>query len=201
MRTFRFHTILLCLLLTISVGFVACQRHTADPKATTFEPYAPVGAAVGFYILPAGGQQAWLATYTDEGRTTKFRIEFNTLAASDDKSLPAAVMQGRFIGQEGSNPIPLLSSLKKVLQAKHMPRSTEKVDEILFEYTILSEKQSRASTGYFSSKPGGDWTTMKVSLGKGEFFLNINTVAHQAEFSIKDPKYGDIVLGELAKVL
>ena len=201
MRPLQRATILLCLLLAISINFVACQRHTAEPKATTFEPYAPVQAAAGFDILPAGGSQAWLATYTDEGRTTKFRIEFNTLAASDDKSRPAAAMQGRFIGQEGSDPIPLLSSLKKVLQAKHLPRSTQKIDELPFEYTILSENQSRASTGYFSSNPGGDWTTMEVSLGKGKVLLNINTVAHQAEFSIKDPKYGDMVLGELAKVL
>ena len=199
MRPFQLAITLLCLLIAISVGFVACNR-PEEPKATTFKPYEPVEAAVGFDILPAGGPQAWLATYTDSGRTTKFRIEFNTATTSNDKSLPAAAMHGKFVGQEGSDPIPLLSSLKKVLQAKRVPRSTEKVDEIPFEYTILSENQSRDSTGYFSSKPGGDWTTMKVSLGKGEFFLNINTVAHQAEFSIKDPKYGDIVLGELAKV-
>ena len=44
---------------------------------------------------------------------------------------------------------------------------------------------------------------MKISLsgGEGEVFLNLNPATNNAEFSIKDADYGDIVLAELAKVL
>ena len=35
----------------------------------------------------------------------------------------------------------------------------------------------------------------------GEVFVNINPVMRKGQFSIKDPDYGDIVLGYLASVL
>ena len=44
---------------------------------------------------------------------------------------------------------------------------------------------------------------MKIFFGddEAEVFLNANPVSGKAEFSIKDPDYGDQVLAELAKVL
>jgi hypothetical protein len=64
---------------------------------------------------------------------------------------------------------------------------------------------SRLPQGGFAENPRGDWTAMKLFLGKGEdeaeIFFNINAVAGQGEFSIKDEDYGDAVLKELASVL
>jgi len=46
---------------------------------------------------------------------------------------------------------------------------------------------------------------MKIFIGegdqKGEVFLNLNPVLGKGQFSIKDPDYGDTVLGQLASVL
>jgi hypothetical protein len=68
---------------------------------------------------------------------------------------------------------------------------------------ILARNQTRSSDGGFSARPDGDWIAMKIFLSgdQGEVFFNLNPVLGKAEFSIKDPDYGDFVIGELAKVL
>jgi hypothetical protein len=66
---------------------------------------------------------------------------------------------------------------------------------------------SRDKNGGFSLRPRGSWITMKIFLtvpGKdeeAEVFLNLSTSSQKGEFSIKDPDYGDDVLGQLARVL
>jgi hypothetical protein len=46
---------------------------------------------------------------------------------------------------------------------------------------------------------------MKIFIGngdqEGQLFLNLNPVLSKGQFSIKDPDFGDIVLGQLASVL
>lgn len=199
---FRLSGRLLCILV-VAAALVACQ-HQAETSAAMDAPYYPGEGDVGFDILPVAGSegsQGWLATYTDkEGKTTRFRIELSPTASSGDKN-PASG-RGRFLAETGSDPIPLLESLKKALQAKRMPSNVKRMDTLPFDYVVLGENQTRSPNG-FHDKPRGNWTTMKIFLakGKGEVFLNVNSVAHQAEFSIKDPAYGDIVLVELAKIL
>jgi hypothetical protein len=200
--TFRLSVRLVCVLV-VAAALVACQ-HQAETAAAVDGPYFPGEGDVGFDILPVAGSegsQAWLAVYTDqEGKTTKFRIELGPTASSGDKNLASG--QGRFLAETGSDPIPLLESLKKVLQAKRMPRNVTETDTLPFDYIVLGENQTRSPSG-FHDKPKGNWTAMKISLakGKGAVLLNVNPVSHKAEFSIKDPAYGDIVLAELAKVL
>jgi hypothetical protein len=199
--TFRLSGRLLCGLV-VAASLVACQ-HQAETSPAADGPYYPGEGDVGFDILPVGseGSQGWLATYTDqEGKTTKFRIELVPTARAGDKNLASG--RGRFLAETGSDPIPLLESLKIALQAKRMPSNVKRMDTLPFDYVVLGENQTRSASG-FHDKPRGNWSTMKISLakGKGEVFLNVNSVAHQAEFSIKDPAYGDIVLVELAKIL
>jgi hypothetical protein len=59
--------------------------------------------------------------------------------------------------------------------------------------------------GGMSPEPRGHWTAMKLFIGcekdDAEIFLNINTMLHKGEFSIKDEEYGDTLLRYLAKVL
>lgn len=207
-RTTRLISSSLCVLGVISASLTACKKTSTAPSAPveTVETYAPIDGAVGLDILPLQDTEdlvAWMAAYTDEGRTTRFRIEFGPRTASDDKGSPVSVGQGRFLAEKDSDPIPLLESLKKTLQAKRLPAKVQKVDVLAFDYVVLGENQTRSADGRFSDKPAGNWTAMKVFLakGKGEVFLNLNPVTHKAEFSIKDADYGDIVLAELAKVL
>jgi hypothetical protein len=64
-------------------------------------------------------------------------------------------------------------------------------------------RQPQAVGGGFFAKPPGNWQPNKIFLGgdEGEVFVNINPVMRKGQFSIKDPDYGDIVLGYLASVL
>jgi hypothetical protein len=207
-RSNRLFAFLLSVLVAVSVGLTGCREHPANPEPRPAEPYAPSDGAVGLDILPLRGADSsreWLASYTDERGTTKFRIELGPAEESSDKGVPMSSGKGRFLAEAGSDPIPLLESLKKALAAKHMPTKVRKTDVLPFDYVILGKNQTRFAGGGFGDKPKGDWTAMKIFLAQGEkegeVFLNINGVAHQAEFSIKDEGYGDIVLEELAKVL
>jgi len=193
----------LCVAVVVSASWLSCQRHSTPPERT-LEPYVPSPGAVGFDIFPLGGSdssQNWLAAYTDEGRSTKFRVELGPAAPLEDKAGAISVGRGQLLPETDSDPMPFLQSLKTALQAKRLPTKIEKVDALPFDYMILGQNQTRSPDDSFRGTPKGNWTAMKISLEKGEVFLNINPTAHKAEFSIKDPANGDAVLAELAKVL
>lgn len=202
---FSWHSWRLLCVLVVTALLVACQR-PAKPETRVEEMYFPTDGAVGFDILPAGssaGTQGWSATYTDQdGKTTKFRIELGPTTGPSDKSPALSSGQGKFLAETGSDPIPLLDSLRKALQAKRMPRNVQKVDALPFDYVVVGDNQSRSPNG-MSGNPKGNWTAMKISFAKdkGEVLLNVNPVIHKAEFAVKEPADGDLVLAELAKVL
>jgi len=206
MRAYR--SVVTGVLLLFCASLLACQRGHAplQPETPVVETYVPAEGSVGFDILPTGSSgdlRTWLATYTDEeGKTTRFGIELGAATGADSQSSQISSGQGKFLSEVGSDPIPLLTSLKKALQAKQMPAHVQKVDVLPFEFALLGENQTRSSNGSFSDKPRGDWTAMKIFLasGKAEVFLNFNPAIHKAEFSIKDQRYGDLVLAELARV-
>jgi hypothetical protein len=74
-----------------------------------------------------------------------------------------------------------------------------------FTFAIIGENLSQARGGGFNTKPGGNWTAIKIFLGEGdqegEVFLNLNPRTKRGQFSMKDPNHGDLVLVERAKVL
>jgi hypothetical protein len=115
--------------------------------------------------------------------------------------------KGAITAVPGSDASILLADLKKALEAKQMPTRMKRANRLPFTYAILGESQSRDSGGGFFDKPAGNWTAMKIFIesdsgdDEGEVFLNFNTVAGKAEFSEKDPDYGDLVLAKLATVL
>jgi hypothetical protein len=205
--TIRLIWLSLFFLAAISATLTACKKTSTTTSAPveTVETYTPIAGAVEFDILPLQGNEdlvSWMAAYTDEGRTTRFRIEFGPRTSSEEKGVQLSEGQGKFLTEKDSDPLPLLESLEKALRAKRLPAKVQKVDELPFDYVVLGENQTRSADGSFSDKPGGNWTAMKLSLakGKGEVFLNLNPAMHKAEFSIKDGGSGDIVVGELAKV-
>ncbi len=139
------------------------------------------------------------------GRKEKFRIELGPGHSGDDedKVLHVSFGKGRFVSVPGAEASVFLGDLKKALEAKQVPNNVVRVTSLPFEFVILGENQSRTADGGFNTKPPGDWTAMKIYLarGEGEVFLNLNSAANKAEFSIKDSDYGDIVLTELAQVV
>ena len=194
------------LIVILVLGALPACRRQSSPQEKPLEPYVPSPGAVGFDIFPLGGSgttQNWLAAYTDDSKTTKFRIEIGPAVASADQSGAISAGRGRFLPQEDSDSesLPLLQSLKTALQAKRLPTKIDQAESVSFDYVILGQNQTRSPDDTFRSTPAGDWTAMKISLGKAEVFLNINPAAHKGEFAIKDPAYGDTVLAQLARIL
>lgn len=171
------------------------------------EVYIPDPNSVGFEIT-ADGSSAWIGTYSSQGKTARFRFEFEAPQKNDQPApnLSLTMGKGRFVALNGSDANSLLLELKKALEAKSLPVKVERVKELSFSYASFGDHQSQAPDGSgFSPKPPGNWTPAKIFLGEGEneceFFLNINPVIRKGQFSIKDPDYGDQVLAQLAKVL
>jgi hypothetical protein len=197
---------LLGMALVVSLG--ACSRNSGKPSDIKGEGSGPYEGAIAFELTPvdkASGPRQWLGSYTSAGRIAKFRIELGPSHSGDgdDKALRVSFGKGRFLSEPGSDASVFLVDLKKALEAKTVPNKVKRVASLPFEFVILGENQSRTPDGGFNAKPPGDWMAMKIFLasGEGEVFLNLNLARDEAEFSIKDVDYGDVVLAELAKVL
>jgi hypothetical protein len=200
-------TLTLVLALIASAAVVSeCQSHSTSAKLA---PGLTDSMTVGFDIVPlpsAKGAIAWVATYTSHGKVAKFRVE---LGGSDrgDSSGPIDIHFGNGVikAESGSDASQLLADLKKALEAKHLPKKVQRVDQLPFSYVILGENQSRAPGGGFNPSPPGKWTAMKIFLPQGgdgaEVFLDFSLELRKGEFSEKDVDYGDEVLARLATVL
>lgn len=195
-------------LLAISAG---CD-HTMNPKpVAAVEQYVVVPNAVPFDIEPvrgAAGTTTWLATYTTQGKTARFRLEFAAAKPLDDKGskeFHVASGKGRFLAETRSDASILLEDLKRALEAKHAPTGVTRVPGLPFAYVSLGEHSSQGPDGGFFVDPPGNWSPTKVFVGEGEnegeFFVNINPAMKKGQFSMNDPDYGDIVLAQLATVL
>jgi len=199
-----------CCLAMLSTTTVACNRPVQGTLQHASETYIPVPGAVAFDIkpLPSAEGYQWLATYQDQGKTARFRIELAKAHSLDDKesrTFDIKSGQGRFIAEAGSDGSALLNALKAALEAKSLPAKIHRVSTLQFTFVSFGNNQSQASEGGFSSTPPGNWTPMKIFIGEGEqegeVFLNLNPVLAKGQFSIKDADYGDIILRQLAGVL
>jgi hypothetical protein len=205
----------LSIICAVLLLWSAAQAYPQQPLGHVEKPLAVNGtgeipAPVEFAIEPittAAGSTQFLATYTNQGKTAKFRVE---LGLPDPKqSNPAgfklSVGNGRIVAMPESDASVLLVELKKALEAKHLPAKVKRAASLPFSYVILGEHQSRTSGDGFNQKPAGGWTAMKIFIpangDDGEVFLNFSLADHKAEFSLKDPDYGNYVLAKLATVL
>jgi hypothetical protein len=169
----------------------------------------PDSSSVGFDISARPGKDAtrrWDATYSDRGKNAKFIIELGLPRRMDPEAgLQISSGHGAIVGETGSDASAMLIALAKALEAKHVPAKTQRVSQLPFDYVLLGEHNSQVNGGGFSAKPLGNWTTMKIFVGDGddeaEVFLNFDPVAGKAQFSIKDPEYGESILAKLASVL
>ena len=191
--------------LVISPG---CNHPAVNTKDQTAEPYIADSGSVGFEIASlqtADGSSHLMCTYTSEGRTAKFRIELDRAKTLDSKDTAMQVGQGRFVAEPGSDARGLLTDLLKALEAKKLPNRVARLQSLPFTYVNLGDGLSQASAGGFNAEPPGNWTAIKIFIGKGEqegeLFVNFNPVSRKGQFSIKDTDYGDLVIAELAKVL
>jgi hypothetical protein len=188
--------------LVVTIALLGCNKSSA-PESAPEENYTPATGAVGLDIISMGnadGDVRWLVTYTDGAAATKFQIALDRPTASNSGVM--ATGKGEFTSLPDSNPMALLEALRTSLHAKHIPNHIEKVESLPFEYALLGADQTRTADGAFHKLPKGNWTATKLFLAndQAEIYFNYNPVIHKAEFSIKDPEYGDRLLSQFAKI-
>lgn len=190
--------------------FVAAPSYsTKSTSNSETERYVSDPNSVGFDIasVPRNSGAAWAATYTSGGKVARFQIELGPSRPFDQEAgIEMRSGAGRFIADPRSEGNVLLADLAKALEAKTVPKHVRRVDAVSFDYVTLGERQSQAQDGRggFSDKPPGNWTPMKVFVGKQgdcSFFLNLNPVIKKGQISIKDEDYGNCAIAQLAKVL
>ena len=204
--------ILWLLLCIAAVGFVAlpgCQR-VAD-RGTSSEHPQPAETSLAFDLEPVqgpgDGSEQWIGKYNSGGKIARFRMDFGAAETTPGKAAgdPAVKSgEGTLLPEAGSDSSVLLVNLQKALQAKTAPTIPATKTSVPFTYIKIGENLSQSGGG-FNANPPGNWTALKLIFGDGaresEIFLGINASLKKAQFSMKDPGYGDLVLAELAKVL
>jgi len=197
--------------LLAALLLVGCSKSASTEESRVEETYLPDSGSVAFDIAPLGasnGSTQWMAIYTSQGKTAKFRIEFGPEKAArtkDPKAVPVSFGTGRILAEPGSDSGALLPDLAKALEAKHAPARVKRVSFLPFTFVNIGTDLSQAPGGGFNAKPSGHWIATKIFIGEddqeGQFFLNINPATNRGQFSIKDADYGDIVISRLAQVL
>ena len=205
-----FRTVMFGSLAAFLLGFAGCNRYIEETANPT-EQYLSDSNSVGFDIQSVSAPQnsyVWIATYTAQGKTARFRIELGASRPLDDKESKQFDIQsghGKLVAAPGSDASVLLTDLKKALEAKTLPTKVQRANTLPFTFVSLGSHQSQAPGGGFNANPPGNWTPMKIFIGKGDqegqVLLNLNPVSRKGQFSIKDPEYGDIVVARLAEVL
>jgi hypothetical protein len=161
-------------------------------------------------LLPGsgGGTQQWIGTYNASGKIARFRMDFGAPESTPGKTAaepPVKSTEGTLLPEAGSDSSVLLADLQKALHAKTAPQIPVTKTSIPFTCIYLGENLSQASGGEFSANPPGNWTAMKLVFGDGaresQILLHINASTRKGQFSMKDPRYGDLALAELAKAL
>jgi len=189
----------------------SCHKPSAQDLALAAEPYISDPNSVGFDLTPLpqnNGSRRWLATYSDQRKTARFTIEIappTPMGSAAGDSLEVSSGQGAILSMPGSDASTMLVALEKALEAKHLPTNVQRTSRLPFEYLIFGEHNSQEQGGSFSATPPGNWTDMKIFLGSAKdesgVYLNFNPINRKAQFSEKDPDYGDSVLAKLATVL
>lgn len=195
-------------LLFLGILLIGCHNKAApiSQSPVVIEPYAPANGSVGFDLIPGAdlsdGTRVWSAVYKSNEGTALFGLQIFPTHPSSGIEFG----KGKFIAIPGSQPTPLLRALQKALEAKSLPHSTQRLEELPFTIAIIGKDLHRSTEGDFDGNSTGGWTAAKIFLPghhneDAEVFLNFNSVLKKGEFSIKDPDYGDDVLSQLAKVL
>jgi hypothetical protein len=156
---------------------------------------------------PMSGSDANATTWLARCGAEKFLI--NLIIPPADVNEPISFTTGKLCRYQEADAGECLVSIARALEAKKVEPPPERVDCLPFQAGILGQNLSRGVgktsvlEGSFTSDSPGTWLATKafVADGEGEFYLNLSPKTGEAEISIKDPEYGDVVIGELAKVL
>ena len=195
-------------LCTVALSLVllpGCNR-VADRSPAVDHPLSEA-AFVAFELQPLRSDdksRQWIGSYSSSGKVARFRIDCGPAEATPGNA-SAKSGEGTLLPESGSDSSVLLMELQKALKARSAPQVPVAKTSVPFTYVNLWDHLSQTSTGEFSANPPGDWTALKLIFGEGEresqILLYLNDSTRKGQFSMKEPRYGDLALAELAKVL
>ncbi len=166
-----------------------------------------VQPVVSFGIEPDGTQSAdrwkYKASYTRNGKTARFGIDFVLAKTSAEESRPRSG-SGSLIADSRSLDNDLLEDLKKTLKATAPPQNRIHVHQLPFRFFIEGENMDRGRNGDLIDAATGNWVKTKLFFGPQqdqEVYFNFQRSGGTGEFVMADPAFGNAVLQELAKVL
>ena len=210
---------------------VSCKEQTKSPERATEQVGQPATPTfVRFKIMPLGKQTnnhwRYSAVYSKDGATARFAIDlvlegeaegktvkdegqFNRPAFSQHSVAPKKVRAGHgsIIHDPHSDASLLLSDLKIALDATSDPIRSIRVHELPFDFVVLGENMTHTSDPdpILVESENGKWIATKLFLGprdkESQVFFAFESGGGEGELSLKDSKYGDDLLAELAKVL
>ena len=199
----------MCTAAVALVLLPGCHR-VADPSVAA-ERHVSDDAPVSFDLEPlqsSDGSRQWIGAYNSSGKAARFRMDFGAAESTPGKTAgdPAVLSgEGTLIPEPGSDSSVLLVDLQKALRARTAPQAPLTKTSVPFTYVNIGDHLSQAQAGGFNANPPGDWTAMRLIFGDGdresEILLHINASTKKGQFSMKDPRYGDLALAELAKAL
>jgi hypothetical protein len=153
-----FRTVMFGSLAAFLLGLAGCNRYIEEAANPT-EQYLSHANSVGFDIQSASAPQnayVWIATYTAQGKTGRFRIELGASQPLDDKESKQFDIQsghGKLVAEPGSDASILLTALKKALEAKTLPAKVQRASTLPFTFVSFGSRQSQAPGGGFNANP------------------------------------------------
>jgi hypothetical protein len=126
-----FRTVMFGSLAAFLLGLAGCNRYIEETTNPT-EQYLSDSNSVGYDIQSVSAPQnsyVWIATYTAQGKTGRFRIELGASQPLDDKESKQFDIQsghGKLVAEPGSDASILLTDLKKAPEAKTLPTKVQR---------------------------------------------------------------------------
>ena len=153
-----------------------------------------------------GTNKIWNATIAGAGGPAfHFGLELRLKKGGGGGTVASS--NGAFTREKGNDGTQALRQIAKAVEAKTIPTGGERVARLDFSLVILGTGMSRRADpegreASFFQTPRGNWIATKAILkaGEAEVFLNINPNLGVGEFAPEDPKYGNAVVAELAKI-
>lgn len=181
------------LVLGVSACGAVDRAPEADPNAVVFRLEAA--------NAERPGRIGWLATHESGGKVARFRIEL--VPEPKNAKLPT-FSRCAIVREAGSDGSALLHDLARALEGRVPPPGTG-VQGFDVPVALLGRDLSLGGSGNriagrFGSEPKGSWISMKLFLGEGEVFLNLDPVGGFGEFSLKDSDYAAEVMKELGRL-
>jgi len=180
------------LLVALSMVVGSCTR--AEPT-----PFPGGGDRVPL-AMRLVGDSVWELSYRTQHGESRLRVRPQIRTVPD--SIPFGAATWTLYAVPGYSPRTLLSALATAHETPDTVTLASPRDSLPLDVALLAVNAARNSEGAFGRAGTGSWIAAKLFFAddEGEVYLNLNPARNEAEFGVKDPEYGPVVLRELGRL-